>query len=132
MPYADPEKQRKFNREWLQKRRRAWIKKHGPCKCGSRKSLEVDHIDRTTKVSHRVWSWRQERRDAELAKCEVKCKKCHTAKSGREVGLLLRKPLIHGTRNAYDTYQCRCEVCKSAYAKYRASLPYRNKSFIPR
>jgi 5-methylcytosine-specific restriction endonuclease McrA len=66
-------------------RRRAWFADHGPCqRCGSRRHLEVDHIDPATKVSHSVWQWRQERREAELAKCQVLCRTCHHFKTATQ------------------------------------------------
>ena len=57
---------------------------NGPCvKCGcwDLDQLEVDHIDPNTKVSHRVWSWSKERRENELAKCQVLCRACHLTKT---------------------------------------------------
>jgi len=32
-------------------------------------------------VTHRVWSWARERREAELAKCVVRCVACHLVKT---------------------------------------------------
>lgn len=82
MPYSDPEKQRTYQREWMARRRKEWLDANGPCiDCDSRENLEVDHVDAATKVSHRVWSWSQARRVAELAKCVVRCKPCHVAKT---------------------------------------------------
>jgi hypothetical protein len=52
--------------------------------CGSRDHLEIDHRDPGEKLSHRIWSWSPARRDAELAKCQVLCRKHHHAKSGEE------------------------------------------------
>lgn len=64
--------------------RREWISLHGPCReCGGSERLEVDHIDPTTKIDSEVWDWAPERRDAELAKCQVLCKACNTKKSNR-------------------------------------------------
>jgi len=86
MAYKDPEQQRAFQREWLARRRQAWIDEHGPCvDCGGSDRLEVDHIDPALKVSHSVWSWSKARRDAELAKCVVRCYRCHKKKSATEV-----------------------------------------------
>lgn len=52
--------------------------------CGSREALEVDHVDASTKVTHRVWSWSASRREGELAKCVVRCAPCHKKKSAGE------------------------------------------------
>jgi hypothetical protein len=85
MPYADPAKQAEYQRAWMAKRRVAWIEASGPCvDCGSWENPEVDHVDASTKVEHRVWSWAAPRREAELAKCVVRCTDCHKQKSAGE------------------------------------------------
>lgn len=85
MPYADPDLQRKYQREWIKRRREEWIQENGPCvDCGSWDDPEVDHIDPATKVSHNVWSWSAERRAIELSKCVVRCHTHHMEKSCTE------------------------------------------------
>src|SRR5215469_10681061 len=82
MPMATPELQREYQRKWLAKRRRDWIAAHGPCiDCGTWNDLQIDHADAAAKVSHNVWSWAQARREAELAKCVVRCRPCHVTKT---------------------------------------------------
>jgi len=94
-------------------RRRQWLKAHGPCvRCQSGERLEVHHRDQTQKINHRVWSWSEARRTAELAKCEVLCRHCHIAIHSTN----RRKE--HG-RGAYDR-GCRCEVCRAAKAAQAA------------
>ena len=79
---ATPELQREYQRQWISRRRAAWLTAHGPCvDCGTWDDLQVDHVDATRKVSHNVWSWRRERREAELAKCVVRCEPCHVIKT---------------------------------------------------
>lgn len=117
MPYKDPEKQRAYMREWTATRRRNWFAENGPCvDCESWEYLEIDHLDPTQKVSHRIWSWTESRRNKELAKCVVRCVKCHRGKNGRH------QPVrsLHGTRNRYDRYGCRCELCSEAKSKHNA------------
>ncbi len=78
MGYRNRTQQRRHQRLWLRRRRAEWLTEHGPCRdCGSDKHLEVHHLDPSQKVSHRIWSWSKERREAELAKCIVLCRKCH-------------------------------------------------------
>ena len=85
MGYKDPNKQREYQRLWMARRRSEWMEANGPCvDCGSSEALEVDHSDQTTKVEHKVWSWSKVRREAELAKCVVRCYDCHMAKSVTE------------------------------------------------
>lgn len=109
MPYKDKEKQKKFQREWVAKRRETWLSEHGPCECGSWEGLEVDHIDPETKVTHKVWSWTRVKREAELAKCRVLCKQCHRQRSNQQ----LRRPIRHGTRVGWER-GCRCDSCHEA------------------
>lgn len=81
MPYSNPEEQRLYQRQWYAARKAQWIAEHGPCvRCGSTEDLQVDHKDPSQKVNHRVWSWSAERREAELAKCQVLCRPCHVEK----------------------------------------------------
>lgn len=85
------EYQRTFQKRWANNRRLRWIQANGPCRaCGSDYRLEVDHIDPAEKVSHRIWFWSDERRAAELAKCQVLCRRCHSKKTGAENGRRLR------------------------------------------
>lgn len=86
--FKDKEKQKRFQREWVNKRRSAWITENGPCKiCGSLNQLEVDHIDPATKeyAPRLLWSRKKETRDYELKKCQVLCKKCHKEKTKKDV-----------------------------------------------
>lgn len=114
--------QRNYQRSWKAKRRAAWIEANGPCaQCGSFDKLEVDHINPEDKVEHNVWSWSEERREAELAKCQVLCGWCHQEKSTRESQIRnarTTKPLNHGTEWAYKR-GCRCGSCKNNYKGVR-------------
>jgi 5-methylcytosine-specific restriction endonuclease McrA len=117
MGYKNPDQQREYNRLWVAKRRADWLAENGPCKnCGSWESLEVDHIDRTQKISHSVWSWSEARRLAELAKCQVLCHDCHLEK-GREAGDLGAGPRVrttrHGSQRMYTFQKCRCDECRA-------------------
>ena len=115
MPYADKKAQREFQRNWLHKRRSTWLVTNGPCvKCGSTRDLEVDHVDPSQKLDHKVWSWSESRRDTELAKCQVLCRKCHLKKT---VSVYTPK---HGTRNMYLKHGCRCVRCRTENSSYIA------------
>lgn len=77
MPSTDPH----YHAKWVAKRRAEFLEGKTCVKCGSSDYLEVDHIDPMTKVGTQFWSWRAERRLAELAKCQVLCRGCHRQKS---------------------------------------------------
>lgn len=122
MPYKTKALQRRYQRGWLQRRRREWIaSKGGVCRaCGGTDRLEAHHIDPRTKISHNVWSWTAERRIAELAKCEVLCHDCHLKETQKQVRE--RFPIRHGTTANYRR-GCRCAACRSVAVGYTKSLP---------
>jgi len=99
MPYKDREVQRRIQREWLANRRAEWLAGKACVICGTTNDLEVHHRDRSEKATHRVWSWSQKRREAELAKCEVRCRRCHFEDHG-----------YHGSPQRYAS-GCTCAVC---------------------
>lgn len=108
MPLATKAQQREYQRAWMAARRAAFFAGKTCVRCGSSDDLHIHHRDRTQKVAHQVWSWRQERRDAELAKCDVLCRGCHEQHHARQ-----REQ--HGTRSRYQR-GCRCELCRWAKA----------------
>lgn len=110
MPIRDIEQRREYNRKWIAARRAEFFKDKECIICGSKDDLELDHIDPSLKVSHRIWSWTKERRDLELKKCQILCRSHHLEKSISEIS---HDP-IHGTLSAYDHYGCRCDNCKQA------------------
>ena len=110
MSYVDKERQREYQRTWRTSRRSLWFKDNGPCKeCGSEENMELHHLDKEAKEDHKIWSWSEERRLKELAKCVVLCRECHSAVHSRG--------LIHGTDLGYTHYKCRCVNCKEAHTK---------------
>lgn len=125
MPYKDPEKQREYARKWIAARRAEWLADKFCVVCGSTEELEVDHIDRATKVDHKVWSWSSARREAELAKCQVLCKSCHLKKTVEE-----GPHAQHGTMSMYHKYGCRCEPCREARSEYRRELKSRRSPHV--
>ena len=114
MPLKDPDAQREFQRAWMRSRRMSWIEEQGgKCNnCGSTERLEVDHIDPKTKSCNpaAIWSGTEERRRAELAKCQVLCYACHREKTSSE-RRETAKPC--GTAAAYAR-GCRCDSCREA------------------
>lgn len=109
MPYKDKNKQLEYQKLWAASRRREWLGRNGPCKkCGSDQDLEVDHIDPKTKINHKVWTWKESKRNLELAKCQVLCWECHKDKTINE-----QKTNKHGLR-MYEKWNCRCSICKKS------------------
>lgn len=121
MPYKDLATRRRYQAEWIQARRKAWFAANGPCReCGSPNSLELDHIDKTQKVTHRIWSFGKEKFEAEVAKCQVLCRWCHLAKTLSE----RTDRTTHGKLHMYRAYGCRCELCVAAKrASYKIGGP---------
>lgn len=68
---------RDYRRRWIQERRAAFFADKECDKCGSADRLELHHRDPETKLSHKIWSWAESRRRAEIAKCVVLCNACH-------------------------------------------------------
>lgn len=96
----------------MKDRREAWFKENGPCRhCGSWNDLELDHIDPSEKEHHAIWSWSDERREAELKKCQPLCYGCHKKKTFQD---LYASYPNHSYRKG-----CRCVDCKAAHAKER-------------
>lgn len=139
MPYKDPEKQREFQRNWLRKRRDDWLADKSCVLCGSVDNLEIDHIDPSTKKLpvydtvhknrsngvYQIFSWSQERRDAELSKCQVLCHDCHLEKT--KIDLSNMYPHNHGTRSEYRR-GCRCRDCTDAAVEYNREYRKLKKS----
>lgn len=133
MPYADRTKQREYLRKWIAARRKTFFCGKKCANCNSKENLELDHKDPKTKVDHKVWSWSETRRLAELAKCQVLCRKCHRAKT--EADAYLKPP--HGTVARYVSHRwkCNCQLCRNAYAAarrvYRKTGKYPQVGWFP-
>lgn len=117
MPYLDLEKKRQYQRDWWNRRRSEWFNGQRCAQCDSTSRLELHHINPDEKVSHKIWSWSQDRRDEELAKCIVLCFDCHLEESNEQ-----KRLEGHGHQARYAS-GCRCPECKNAHrihnAKYR-------------
>ena len=94
---------RKRAYEKIKQCRNRWFQAHGPCVlCGSWEKLELDHIDPSTKVSHRVWSWSENRRAEELLKCQILCEACHMSKTREQLKLENTGIPCYGRRKISD------------------------------
>lgn len=121
MPYLDPARQLEYQRQWMARRRADWLAANGPCvDCGTWERLQVDHVDAAIKVTHRVWSWAKVRREAELAKCEVRCHSCHVSKT------TVAGEHPHGERHSQSrlTEEQVCEIRASPLPKRQLGRMY--------
>ncbi|MEM1417446.1 MAG: HNH endonuclease [Myxococcota bacterium] len=91
---------REYQREWMAARRAKFFEGKACARCGATEGLELDHVDPTEKVTHCVWSWSEQRRSEELAKCQVLCRRCHKAKTRRQIALLDER-LVSEARDRY-------------------------------
>lgn len=80
MSKRNSDKRRTRDAEVYAARRAAYFEGKWCFACGSREDLELDHVDPLEKIDHRIWSWAEARRLAELAKCQVLCHACHIEK----------------------------------------------------
>jgi hypothetical protein len=102
---------REYQARWVAARRAAGVELlGGKCvECGSTEELEFDHVDPVQKISHRIWSWADARRLAELAKCQLLCAGCHLEKTRRYAST----SLVTGVKNHHKK-GCACRVCQRA------------------
>lgn len=119
MGYSNKEKQREYQRQWIAKRRAEYFSDKKCVVCGSKKNLELDHINPTDKKMNpsALWSLSEsnQKRIDELAKCQVLCKSHHKDKTLVDISNRLEKEILqHGTATMYDYHGCRCSPCKDA------------------
>lgn len=115
MPYKNYQDHLDALQKRVQSRRKQWFIDNGPCRrCGSITDLQVDHIDPSKKISHRIWHWGDKRRLEELSKCQVLCVECHKKKTRKD----FEPP--HGTHSRYTSRKCRCDLCRKAHAETNA------------
>lgn len=81
MPYSDLIQQRKYQAEWMARRRANFFAGKECVDCGVKRDLTLDHIDPRAKIDHRIWSWSQAKRETEISKCMVRCSHCHDVKT---------------------------------------------------
>lgn len=89
MPYADPEMQRRYQREWMRERRRSTLSNARCALCESTDTadLELDHVPPLSvcprPYRHRIFSLRPDRLAEELKHVRILCSACHRHESLR-------------------------------------------------
>ncbi|MEO0322971.1 MAG: hypothetical protein AAF447_08435 [Myxococcota bacterium] len=101
----------------MAKRRAAFFAGKACVTCGATERLELDHIDPAQKVHHCVWSWSEKRRAAEVAKCQVLCRRCHKRKTRHQVARLDEAKV----REARERYRAGGISQKALAAEYGVS-----------
>lgn len=112
MSITDPEARREYQRQWVAARREEFLRDKCCVICASTVNLELDHVDPNEKIDHKIWSWSESRRLAELEKCQVLCQVHHLEKTRAERAAV---PIPHGTDNGYVRRKCRCLSCTEAH-----------------
>ncbi len=119
MGYADPDRQRDYQRRWAAERRAAFFVDQCCSDCGVGERLELHHVDPSKKVSHSIWSWGERRRRSEIDKCVVLCVDCHRKHTAAWRRIVAEERNPCGTMAAYGR-GCRCEPCRTAKRTYEA------------
>lgn len=115
----DNEYMREYMKKRYYRRRAAAIEQlGGRCvDCGSTENLQFDHVDRLTKsfdLAKAFAGWSDERIQAELVKCVLRCKPHHDEKSRRVSDL----PQVDHGGGKTGKKNCYCDKCaplKRAY-----------------
>lgn len=107
MWWTDKEYERKYKNEWMKKKRNDYLKDKYCAWCWSKEKLNMHHVNKDEKDSHKFWSWSEERRLKEIAKCIVLCEDCHIEHHRKEKTLEIK----HGCNLGYSR-GCRCDECR--------------------
>lgn len=111
----DKEYHRQYNIKRYHRLRTEYVAQlGGECvDCGAQDQLEFDHIDPVLKELEigRMLNVSKTKRDAEVAKCELRCASCHKQRSIQQLSVD-HGGGITGKRNCY------CDLCKPLKAEY--------------
>ena len=114
---------KEYIREYRKKRKIEAIEQlGGQCVvCGSKETLEFDHINPETKKEtiSNMWTSNRDVFQEELNKCQLLCHSCHLDKSQSEGDYTRnRKSWEHGL-SGYINYKCKCDICRESYKVFR-------------
>lgn len=123
-----------MNRRYQQRRDVALSLLGGKCvKCGTTQGLELDHIDRETKLFTLAKSWNvpMERFLSEVRKCQLLCDPCHNQKTLREKGQLPANG-THGTLSAIAYCKPICDLCRTVRNKWNREWKAKRRGTVPK
>jgi len=117
---------REYMRKWMADRHEKAVNQlGGKCvQCGSMEKLEFDHIVRGSQDPRTrggrgiMWTFSEERLQAELAKCQLLCHDCHFKKTTEE-NIRLGRKVDHGG-GLTGKRNCYCPLCKPLKVRYMA------------
>jgi len=100
-------------------------------KCGSKESLQIDHVDPQKKKHNISYITRLSMKKfrKEIEKCQLLCMTCHGLKTIKDKGQVPAKG-THGTLSAYR--YCKCDKCKKAARDWSAEYHKKNRDEINR
>jgi 5-methylcytosine-specific restriction endonuclease McrA len=116
-----------MKRRIAERRARAVEQLGGKCiLCGSTENLEFDHIDRRTKACSigKLWTYSEEKLQAELRKCQILCRECHLRKTTAEK--LESGQKVHHGGGLTGKKNCYCSLCKPLKVVY--NMNYRKRA----
>ena len=99
----------------------------GVCvECGTDENIQIDHIDPDTKsfTLSKGWGKPWAVIEAELKKCQLLCRGCHSDKSAKESSVRNSggtRPAQHGKYTMRYKYRCKCDVCADFHNKRMAA-----------
>ena len=91
-------------RHMVHQRRNEYLADKHCVRCKSTKKLEIHHINQAEKDTHRIWSWSEDRRKAELAKCQVLCSACHKIATAKQSAVETHA-VVTSAQMVVDAYQ---------------------------
>jgi len=78
--------------------------------CSATERLELHHRNPEDKEHHAIWSWKKERMENEIKKCDILCHDCHSTFHYEQ----MRTDPPHGISRYKGRHACRCDVCRMA------------------
>lgn len=136
---SSKEYHRDYNRRRYHRLRNHYIEFLGASciQCSSQDNLEFDHVNPLSKSFDisKLLNYSQDLVLAEVKKCQLLCKDCHTTKGilNRDYGGGHNKILdpSHGTWAMYTNSKCRCSMCRKWRSDYRKKIVDARGNILP-